>query len=256
MTAAPDPRAFEAAMAAGPPAPVAAAELLSVLWRRKGLVLLGGLLGLSLAAAALARLPDRWTAQAEVLLEARAPMVVDLAQVLPAAPYDAQAVQSEMRLILSQQLLARVARKLRLAEDPAFGGSAEGGRLARLTDRAKAFAASLAERHLGWTPPAPRPAPPDLAERRAVRELRRSLDVKQQDLSRVIAVRVTSGDPAMSALLANAVADQYIVDQLEAKFDATERAARWLEERLTDISGRLEAAEAAAEAQRARLAAA
>ncbi|MEM6441779.1 MAG: Wzz/FepE/Etk N-terminal domain-containing protein [Pseudomonadota bacterium] len=256
MNAAADPDVFEAAVEAGPPPPVALAELASALWRRKGLILACGAAALLLAGAVLSRLPDRYVAQAEVLLEARAPRVVEFDQVLPAAPFDAQAVQSEIRLIQSQQLLSRVARKLRLAEVEEFSGRTAGAALpARLSAGLRERARELARTWLGWTPAAaPAPAP-DQADRRAVAELRRRLDVRQQDLSRVIAVRMTSADAATAALLANAVADQYIVDQLEAKFEATERAAAWLTERLTGISARLERAEAEAEALRARLAA-
>jgi capsular exopolysaccharide synthesis family protein len=83
-----------------------------------------------------------------------------------------------------------------------------------------------------------------------VAALRRALTVSQQGESRVIAVRVESEDAAKAALLANAVADRYLVDQLQAKFEATERAAVFLTDRLGEVSARLEAAEAAAEAAR------
>ena len=262
MNAAPDRRDFEAAMAAPPPAPVAAAELISVLWRWRWGVAGAGAAAFALAAMVLALQPSRYVAQAEILLEGRMHRVVDLASVTPEAPMDAQAVQSEIRLVQSQQLLARVARALDLSADPEFGGAeldpaaAVTPFPARAIAEARGAARTLAERLLGWRPP-PEPAPPSAreAELRAVAALRRRLEVRQQDLSRVIAVRVRADDPDKAALLANAIADQYIVDQLEAKFEATERAARWLAERLTDLSARLEEAEAAAEAQRARMAA-
>ena len=242
MNAAPRPSDFDAALAAPPPAPVAAAELVSVLWRWKWLVAACGALALAVAAAALSLGPPRYVAQAEILLEARAPKVVDLALVTPEPSLDAQAVQSEIRLVQSQQLLGRVARKLNLPADPEFSRPRMGA------------VAQLRAALRGWVGDAPAAAaqPAELA---AVAALRRKLTVVQQDLSRVIAVRVESASPEKAALLANAVADQYVVDQLEAKLAATERASRWLSERLAELSRRRAAAEAAAAAQRARLAA-
>jgi len=251
MTAPLDHRAFEAPALAGPPPPIAAAELLSALRRRWAVVALSGLLALGLAAAALSRLPERYVAQAELMLESRAPRLAFDA-VLPEPALDAQAVASEIRLVQSQRLLAEVVRTLRLTEDAAFGAARSPGTATRLRAAAEAWARA----RLGWAPPAP--PPPETArgrELRAVAALRRALSVSRQGESRVIAVQVESEDAATAALLANAVADRYVVDQLQAKFEATERAAVFLTDRLGEVSARLEAAEAAAEAARAGAAA-
>src|SRR6056297_2601241 len=242
MTAPLDHRAFEAPALAGPPPPIAAAELLSALRRRWAVVALSGLLALGLAAAALSRLPERYVAQAELMLESRAPRLAFDA-VLPEPALDAQAVASEIRLVQSQRLLAEVVRTLRLTEDAAFGAARSPGTATRLRAAAEAWARA----RLGWAPPAP--PPPETArgrELRAVAALRRALSVSRQGESRVIAVQVESEDAATAALLANAVADRYVVDQLQAKFEATERAAVFLTDRLGEVSARLEAAEAAA----------
>ncbi len=254
MTA-PSPRsAFLNAESAATPPPPAAAELVSVLWRRKRMIAVIAAACVALAALALSALPVRFIAQAEVLLEGRAPRVVEIDEVLPAPAMDSQAVQSEIRLVQSQQLLARVADKLRLDQDPEFGALSEGTSLAaRLGQAAPGLAEALRDR-LGWAPGGgAEEAGPD-PRRRAVAALRDRLTVMQQDVSRVVAIRMESSDSDKAALIANAVADQYILDQLEAKFEATERAAVWLTERLSDVAERLEAAEASAEAQRARLA--
>ncbi|TYO85179.1 polysaccharide biosynthesis tyrosine autokinase [Oceanicella actignis] len=245
-------RAFEDAAPvppSSPPPAVAAAELVSALWRRKWTVAGVALATLLFAAAMLSRLEPRYAAMAEVLLESRRPQVVDLAEVMPALPLDAQAVQSEIRLIQSQQLLERVARKLRLHEDPELGPApaVEPGALAQL----KAALADLA----GWSAPVRFPDP-EREARRALLEtiaaMRKRLSVSQQDLSRVIAIRFESADPDKAALIANAIADQYIVDQLEAKFDATRRASQWLSRRLDELAARLAEADAAVAAARAR----
>ena len=45
----------------------------------------------------------------------------------------------------------------------------------------------------------------------------------------------TSTDPARAARLANAIADAYIVDKLDARFEAASRASSWLSERLVEL---------------------
>jgi hypothetical protein len=51
----------------------------------------------------------------------------------------------------------------------------------------------------------------------------------------VIDIGFTSHDPDKSARLVNALADAYIDDQLDAKFQATRRASIWLQERISEL---------------------
>ena len=51
----------------------------------------------------------------------------------------------------------------------------------------------------------------------------------------VLAVDYTSPDRSKAAAIANAFAEAYLTDQLDAKFDATRRAAGWLQSRIADL---------------------
>src|SRR5262245_65319113 len=53
--------------------------------------------------------------------------------------------------------------------------------------------------------------------------------------SYVIAVSVDSAEPKKAKQIVDAITDFYIVDQLNAKFDATKRATEWLDERLGEL---------------------
>ena len=57
----------------------------------------------------------------------------------------------------------------------------------------------------------------------------------RRGLTYVIGISVTSVSPVKAANLANTVADRYLTAQLDAKFEATQRANRWLQSRLTAI---------------------
>ena len=50
--------------------------------------------------------------------------------------------------------------------------------------------------------------------------------------------------------MANTLAELYLVEQLEAKFEATKRATEWLNKRLTDLRAKMEASERAVEVYR------
>jgi uncharacterized protein involved in exopolysaccharide biosynthesis len=61
----------------------------------------------------------------------------------------------------------------------------------------------------------------------------------------VIAIAVTSQEPAKAALLANAVADAYVVDQLDARYDAAKTASNWLAQRMEEMRKQVQQSEEA-----------
>jgi len=63
----------------------------------------------------------------------------------------------------------------------------------------------------------------------------------------VFRITVTTEERAKSALIANTLADLYILDQLEVKFEATQKATEWLSERVGELQIDLEKALAAVE---------
>jgi capsular exopolysaccharide synthesis family protein len=61
----------------------------------------------------------------------------------------------------------------------------------------------------------------------------------------VLAISVTSVHPARAAKLANAVADAYVVDKLDARFESAKRASAWLSDRLLELRKQLRESEEA-----------
>ncbi len=66
------------------------------------------------------------------------------------------------------------------------------------------------------------------------------LTVESGGTSLVINLSYISPDPHMAALAANTVADIYILEQINAKYEATERANRWLADRVGELRLRVE----------------
>ena len=67
----------------------------------------------------------------------------------------------------------------------------------------------------------------------------------------MIAIGYQATDPALATAITKAYADAYLADQLNASFDATERAAVWLQGRLTELRESSQAASLAVEKFRA-----
>ena len=73
-------------------------------------------------------------------------------------------------------------------------------------------------------------------ELNAIEALKGSLTVSRAaQISYVLSISITSPNPARAAQLANAVADAYLVDKLDTRFDAAKRASAWLSDRLVNL---------------------
>ena len=72
-------------------------------------------------------------------------------------------------------------------------------------------------------------------------------------LGRSSAIQITyrSSDPQKAADTANAIADSYVEDQLNAKFDATQKTSQWLADRLQQMSTQMQGADAAVQEYKA-----
>ena len=76
------------------------------------------------------------------------------------------------------------------------------------------------------------------------------MDVTRKGMTYILSLKFTSEDPAKAAKIANALADTYVVDQLEAKFNATKQANEWLSSRLAELRVQVQDSERAAEIYR------
>src|SRR5262249_33713486 len=89
------------------------------------------------------------------------------------------------------------------------------------------------------------PAPPDVLA--STEALKGALSVTAGQ-GYVLAISVTSTHPARAARLANAVAAARLVDKLDTRFEAAQRASTWLSDRLVNLRNQLrESEEAVAE---------
>ncbi len=86
------------------------------------------------------------------------------------------------------------------------------------------------------------PSNPDAAEN-ALGHFSAALTVTPIHRSRLVRVSFESHDPALAAKVVNTLASDYIQQNLELRWDATQRASEWLSEQLEGVKARLEKSE-------------
>ena len=82
--------------------------------------------------------------------------------------------------------------------------------------------------------------------------MRSHLSVERVQRTQVLDIAFTSPDRALAALIANAYAEAYITDKLDAKFEATRRAGEWLQQRIIEAEQQSNAADMAVQNFRAK----
>lgn len=218
-------------------------EWLRTLRRHKGMIAAIVVIGLVAALVVLDDTVPRYTATAKVMIQsANGAGVVDFEAVMAGVGSDAAAVASQIEILTSQSLIGRLVDELDLTQDPEFNPYIDTGEtswLAATMAGVKGLLPDWLLRSLGLKgPPAGALDETEQAalERAAViNSVLDHLDIETIRPTFVIRIAATSEDPRKAALIANTQARLYIVDQLEAKFEATQQANDWLSGRLEEL---------------------
>jgi polysaccharide biosynthesis transport protein len=197
-------------------------QVQSFLKRQWRLIVLITAFTIILGIAYLALASSRYTAQADMIIDTKRMTWNQSSLESENRSIDDAAVESEIETTKSERVAIAVANQQHLTEDPEFIGAGH----------------NLKQRILSLlrisTGPAPEPTKEEVM-RRVVNTLKANLRVTRLGRSYIEQIAYTSLDPDKSARLANAFADAYIEDQLQAKFEATRRASAWLEQRIGEL---------------------
>jgi capsular exopolysaccharide synthesis family protein len=166
--------------------------------------------------------PPTYTSTADLLIDTSPIRVFQQQSMFPQAQVDAGTVESQVEILKSDNIALAVIKKLNLAEDPEFIDG-NGGLIGMVLSAIKDLFSSSG------------PMSEATATRVAVNTLHNRLQVERLGLTYIITIGFTSLDPNRAAVIANALADAYIDDQLESKYQAARRAGTWLQERLKEL---------------------
>src|SRR5271169_5203625 len=168
-----------------------------------------------IGAVYLARATPLYTASTQVLLEQREkPPGLEVSD---GRVDNYSYMENQLAILQSDSLLRRVVIKERLAI------SRPDAKEPQSADVAKEMSTSAEEQSI----------------RNAINSLRGGLGISRHGDGQVLNISIAWNDPVRAAQLANAVADAYVVDQLDARLESAKRASGWLSDRLVELRQQL-----------------
>lgn len=221
-----------------------------IIWRGKHLVL--AIIGLALLPAILyiQQAPKLYTAEAKIVIQApETNDVLSEKNAVNSFRLTEEVIQTEVELISSTMLARRTVDRLGLDNDPEFN------RKLRTPKPLAQFFAAL--NPLNWVPESWQSgggtnelspeAKRDIEKARITRSFLKNLKVKNQRRTYMVVIQFSSESREKAALIANTIAEVYVLDRLEASFSEARQVSSWLGDRLKSLQQDAVAAETAVE---------
>ena len=196
---------------------------LGFLRRQYALILFVTALAIAISLLYLRTTPPTYTAQAKVLFGNPRAQFVQQQSILGESPLDVAQLESQIEILKSKAIAASVVDQMKLAADPDFNTVNPTQKLLKYlrspfsADSAKSNEQTSATRD-------------DL-----IAAFQSKVVAARVGYSHVIEISYSSQSPQRAAQIANAIANTYIADQLNAKFEANRTATAWLQDRLRDL---------------------
>lgn len=235
------------AAAAAPSAPVPSRELgdidLRLIWqalvRRRNWVIVPTAAAFLLSMVAVNLVTPRYKSEARILIDGRENVFLrpNGERSEERASVDAEAIASQVQLLLSRDLALDVIKKNKLDQIPEFDPVLNGP---------SPWKSVLSLFGIGRDPFKMTP------QERVLEAYYQRLTAYAVDKSRVMVVEFQSRDPKLAAQIANSVADEYLVYQRNTRQDQAKTAGLWLSGEIENLRKKVADAEARVEAFRSK----
>lgn len=215
----------------------------AAIWRQRWLVVGITVLALFLSVLYVRSATPLYTSVAEILIDPRKKELTK-GEVVPsglgssALGADTALVESQVAIIHSESVLARIISRENLDQDPEFMGGIKSVFLKAVVDTTKSIL-------LGNTSGSPM-SPYDKAKRKLLKRLK----VKRKGNTYVVQIAMRSNDPEKAARISNGIAQIYVSESRRHSANTTREASTELDSRLSDLRKTAEAASAAVEEYR------
>ena len=163
-----------------------------------------------------------YTGTASVMIDTRKAQLFERQPARNDTVVDAGLVQSQIEVLKSLNVSREVVQRLHLTDDPEFLGSGSG------------YIGAIVNFVLGVFRSEEEPSDSRLM-RQVLATFAGKRTVMRVAQSFVIEITFQSTNREKAARIANAIAEAYIDDELEAKYDATRRASVWLQNGLKEL---------------------
>ena len=233
--------------------PIDFKALVGTVYRRFWIIVTGFLVTFFLVAYMTFTQTPIYKANSILQLDTNKENVIDLGSVLGGLAASTATIDTEVRVMGSKSLLTKVAKKLKLAEDPEFNWTLvekKPGLLAQLKTQIRSWTGQKEIKEVPYANLSAEAREAAILES-VVQTLMYKVHISRIGTTYLINVEVTSVSPETAARIADAVADQYRVQQLDSKLEATRRATAWLSERVAGLRDEVEAKEQRVEEFRA-----
>jgi capsular exopolysaccharide synthesis family protein len=212
-------------------------EYFNLIKRRKSLIIKILCSVLFLAVVFLILQPSKYTAQTQLQINVGGSNSLDLQSLSSGISSDAAAIATELDVIQSRYLMTKVIDQLNLLNDLEF--SQKSNLFNTITTYLRSLFYTFSDEDSGT-----------LEKERntkymttAVDNMLKNLKVTQKPRSYTIYINFTSKSPKKAARIANAIADEYLMNQLSVKFDATKRANDWLNKKTGELQKKVRESE-------------
>jgi len=206
----------------------------AALARKRGWIIVPTVLALVASLAVVNLVTPRYKSAARILIDGRENVFLrpNSDRTEERQALDAEAVTSQVQLVLSRDLAREIIKKNKLAERPEFDPVLQG------ISPLKSLAALIG---IGRDPFAMTP------EERVLDAYYERLQAYAVDKSRVIVVEFQSADPELAARVANSIADGYLVLQQGVRQEQAKNASQWLAGEIENLRKKVSEAEARVE---------
>lgn len=219
-------------------------EILRKIWRRKSLVIGTATSTTLLALVIILQIPPKYFAETMIMIETKKSNAINLEAVVTGLSSESETVFNEIEVLRSRGLISKLVTQLHLEKIPELNPIKREGFFSAITAFVGGGGKSLGVLTEGEKKARERSL--------VVSHVLSRLRIAPKGVSRVISIGFTSTDPRLAAKITNSLADLYIIEQLEVKFSATQRAAQWLNDRVAGLQQRVKKSERAVESFRAR----
>jgi succinoglycan biosynthesis transport protein ExoP len=207
-------------------------DILETLRRRWRFLIVGCLIGLTLALAYIALATRLYTSTASILSDTRMNQNLQTQKIVESTPIDSSIVNSQVKIFSSESIILPVIKSMNLAHDSEFVGPPHAlgaqilWQITKLINRVTQSLGLKDDRTIDAEA---------FLERTAVETFLNRLTTRREETSYVIDVNFASENPNKAARIANAVADAYIAADLAARTQSTKMASQWLQDRLIEL---------------------